>query len=293
MRPDTLEEGPKQLQVGKAVARALVKEHGTGDVHEVVAAHALAASRGVKGEPKEDQPRRALGVAPLGARGQGSPRVRAAIRPGFVGGPQGAADRVRSDKRSRPRPLRHQRGTHSPPHRLPTREKRQPVRALFTRAQRRGHHREEPPEVIGPLPSRLRVLEVVAQRGDPLARQRLGSRLHPRMGHGRAGAVSEDQEAGGGPRLGKEPRDGGVAFPPRSPCDAVVLAVVAGTAPHRAARGVEEDRVDGAGGARGEGQVVSHLPEFGADPGGDAIVEQEGVPAAIRARRRNCASGSC
>src|SRR2546423_4258253 len=60
----------------------------------------------------------------------------------------------------------------------------------------------------------------------------------------------------------------------RSPGDAVILAVVTRTAPHRAVRLVEFDGVDGARRALLERLLVAHASQFGARPGRHHVGEQ-------------------
>src|SRR6266516_2971605 len=62
---------------------------------------------------------------------------------------------------------------------------------------------------------------------------------------------------------------------PPSPPDPVILPVVARTAPHRAVGEVEEDGVDGAGGALFVGGGVAHPPQLAADVGRGLFVEED------------------
>src|SRR3954469_10496512 len=72
--------------------------------------------------------------------------------------------------------------------------------------------------------------------------------------------------------------------PRPSPGDAVVFAVVARPAPHRPVRAVEEDGVDGAGGALLVSQLVAHATQLRAHPGRHRLGEQDAAgPRLVRA----------
>ena len=146
-----------------------------GDLlHQIAFRHAVATAR-------EKQHRRVDGIQMIGALGgrlaDGVQRERAENQPGDLEGM-----------------LHHRMGCHAPAEAVAAQQKRPFGLAAGVRQGCRdggGGNRL----AVYPRFARLLVGKVVAQRGEPYGRERVGDRLHVAMAHVGAGAVAEHQRA--------------------------------------------------------------------------------------------------